>query len=316
MIRKSNEIGELKVSSKTTLCALAAFIVICLAPSLAHAVEIKTKGRVVYADYGQRKLKLTLRLPDDGKQELRPAVILIHGGCWAYGTRHQLHWYGKRLAERGYVTAAISYRMMPRYPFPACLHDCKAAVKWMRLHAKEYGVDPDRIAVMGNSAGGHLTELLAETRPEDDLEGPQYKDVSSEVQAAVVMYGVADLSYYLNAKGYIDLGGLSKAFVKSFVGKDAHGKKDPFAWASPVTYAHPEVCPVLFVHGTKDHFVPYVQSTELCDQLARMGVKSRLITVPYGHIFDFFHPRARKDFFEKASAFLDECLKPEQTKAP
>ncbi len=275
----------------------------------AHGAEYVTKGRNVYADRGECKLKLTLRLPKGAGEELRPAIVLIHGGCWAFGTRHQLHWYGKRFAEEGYVTAAISYRMMPRYPFPACLHDAKASVKWLRLHAKEFRIDPNRIAVLGNSAGGHLAALLATTRPKDGFEGSLHSDASSAVQAAVVMYGVADLAYYKNAKGYIGIGGISAAFMKSFVGKDSKAKKDPYAAASPITYAHTETCPTLFVHGTKDHFVPYRQSVDFCDQLERLGVSTKLITVPYGHAFDFFHPRARKDFFLAALSFLDEHLK-------
>ncbi len=277
----------------------------CLISTWSCAAEYRTKAKIVYADYGNRDLKLTLRLPVDGGQEPRPAVVLIHGGCWLFGTRHQLHWYGKRLGENGYVTAAISYRMMPHYPFPACLHDSKAAVRWLRLHAKEYGIDPERIAVLGNSAGGHLAAMLATTRPEDGLEGTVNGGVSSAVQAAVVMYGVSDLSYYQNPRGYIGFGGLSRVFVKSFVGKDSNGKKDPYAAASPITYAGRETCPVLFVHGTKDHFVPYAQSVAFCDQLQDLGATARLITVPYGHAFDFFHHRARKNVFAEILTFLD-----------
>ena len=96
-----------------------------------------------------------------------PGVVLIHGGAWLFGTRYQLHWYGSRLARAGYVAASINYRMLPMYPFPYCIHDCKAAVRWLRLHADEYGIDPERIAAFGNSAGGHLAGLLATTRPRD-----------------------------------------------------------------------------------------------------------------------------------------------------
>lgn len=290
------------------------FAVITLALTLAcgkvFAADCLTKGRIVYADDGDRALKLTLRLPDDSGTELRPAVLLVHGGAWLFGTRHQLHWYGKRLAENGYVTAAISYRMMPDYPFPACLHDAKAAVRWLRLHAKEYRIDPNRIAVLGNSAGGHIAAMLAATRPEDNLEGTQNLGASSAVQAAIVMYGVTDLSYYKNPRGYIGLGGLAKTFMKSFVGTDAKGKTDPYAAGSPDTYVHEGMCPVLLVHGTKDHQVPYRQSVAFSDRLDAVHVSEQFITVPYGHAFDFFHPKARDEFFAQALTFLNTRLKP------
>lgn len=280
-------------------------VLVCLC---CHAGEYRKDGKVVYVGYGGRELKMTLRSPKDNGSGLRPAVVLIHGGAWFSGTRHQLHWYGKRLAENGYVTAAISYRMMPRYPFPHCLHDAKSAVRWLRLHAQEYRIDPARIAVLGNSAGGHLASMLATTRPADGLEGTGNPGVSSAVQAAVVMYGVSDLAYYRDPKGYIGFGGISRAFVQSFVGKDPTGTKDPYAAASPLTYASRDTCPMLFIHGTKDHFVPYAQSLAFCEKLRRLGVPTRLITVPYGHAFDFFHPRARANVFVEILSFLNEHL--------
>jgi len=297
------------------------FAVILLALALAcertFAADHQTKSRVIYADDGDRALKMTLRFPMDSGKELRPAVLLIHGGAWLFGTRHQLHWYGERLAENGYVTAAIGYRMMPDYPFPACLYDCKAAVRWLRLHAKEYRIDPNRIAVLGNSAGGHLAAMLAATRPEDDLEGTQNGGASSAVQAAIVMYGVTDLSYYKSPRGYIGLGGLAKVFMKSFVGKDAKSKTDPYAAGSPDTYVHAGMCPVLLVHGTNDHQVPYMQSVAFSDHLDAVHVPEQFITVPYGHAFDFFHPKARTEFFAETLTFLNKYLKqPEAAAQP
>jgi acetyl esterase/lipase len=212
------------------------------------------------------------------------------------------------LAENGYVAAAVSYRMMPKYPFPYCLHDCKAAVRWLRLHASQYRLDPDRIAVLGNSAGGHLAALLATTSSERDLEGPDNPGASSAVQAAVVLYGVADLSYYRHPKGYISMAGLTHAYVKQFVGQP-DDRRDPFDAASPVTYADRSTCPILFVHGSKDGFVPHGQSLAFCEQLERLGVPTRLITVPYGHAFDFFHPRVRAAVFKEILDFLNRYSK-------
>jgi len=275
----------------------------------AFAARDYTAERVTYARPNGKRLTMTLFVPRAGGQTLRPAVVLIHGGAWVFGTRRQLHWYGRRLAEKGYVAASINYRLMPWHGFPACLHDSKAAVRWLRIHATHYGVDPGRIAVLGNSAGGHLTALLATTRPADGLEGGENPGPSSAVQAAVNLYGVADMSYYRHPRGYIRLFGLTARFADRFVGgKREDDGQNPYDLASPTYYAHPNTCPMLFVHGTKDNQVPYGQSVAFCEQLRRLGVPTRLITVPYGHAFDFLHHRTRGYVFTEILGFLQEHL--------
>lgn len=274
--------------------------------SSAWAGDVEVKGRLVYAAPDGHKLRMSLFRPREDTGPPRPAVVLIHGGCWLFGTRHQLHWYARRFVTNGYVAASISYRMMPGHCFPDCLHDCKAAVRWMRFHAHEYGIDPQRIVVLGNSAGGHLAALAAMTTPEHGLEGSENPGVSSAVQAAVILYGVTDLAYYRNPRGPISFGGLAAAYVKAFVAKAGGQGRDPLEVASPITYAGPKNCPVLFVHGAKDHIVPYAQSVALCEQLKRCGVPTRLITVPYGHAFDFLHHKARRCVFTEMLAFLDQ----------
>lgn len=268
------------------------------------------RPRVVYARPDGHARRMTLWLPDDQGEIKRPAVLLIHGGAWLFGSRRQLGWYGRRLAENGYVAASVSYRMMPRYPFPACLHDCKAAVRWLRLHAEELRIDPGRIAVLGNSAGGHLAAMLATTKPEDGLEGAENPGASSAVRAAIDFYGVADMSYYGSPKSWIRIGGLTRWFMRQFVGKEGSDGRNPYAAASPVTYADQDTCPILFIHGTKDSLVPFDQSVTFRGQLRGLGVPTRLIAVTHGHAFDFFHPRVRAHVFHEIQAFLDEYAGP------
>lgn len=250
---------------------------------------------------------MRLYLPAGEYKQPRPAVLLIHGGAWIAGSRGQLDWYGKRLAREGYVAASINYRLMPKYGFPECLYDAKAAVRWLRLNADAYNIDRDRIGVFGNSAGGHLAALLA-TTANGDLEGPDNPGPSTEVQAAVIMYGVLDLNYYRKPKGYIRLFGFTTRFVKAFVANAPSGKHDSYDAASPVTYADSDVCPMLLVHGKKDRQVPYAQSVSFSEQLKRLGVEARLITVKYGHAFDFFHWKTRKRVFGDILTFLDGHL--------
>jgi acetyl esterase/lipase len=263
---------------------------------------------VVYNHPARKPLKMTVFTPDDGR-ELHPAVLLIHGGGWLLGTRYQLDWYGRHLARHGYVAATVDYRMMPRYAFPECLHDCKLGVMWLRANAAEYGIDPERIGAFGNSAGGHLTALLAATTPEDGFEPPSSPAVSSAIQTAVVLYGVTDMSYYKNPEGYIRLFGFTSRFIGNFVTRRYRGDGDAFDAASPVHYADASMCPTLFIHGTEDNLVPYGQTVAFYGQLLRSGVPARLITVSHGHAFDFFVPGARARIFPEIVEFLDTHLK-------
>ena len=270
---------------------------------------------VVYNHPARKPLKMTIFMPNDGLAK-HPAVLLIHGGSWMYGTRYQLDWYGRELARHGYLAATIDYRMMPRYAFPDCLYDCKLGVMWLRANAAAYGIDPERIGALGNSAGGHLAALLASTAPEDGLEPLSAPAVSSEVQTAVVLYGVTDMSYYRNPQGYVRLFGLTPRFIKNFVTRRYRGEGDAFDAASPAHYADESMCPTLFIHGTEDNLVPYGQTVAFYGQLRRAGVPTRLITVSHGHAFDFFVPGARARIFPEILKFLDAHLKGAPGSAP
>jgi acetyl esterase/lipase len=287
---------------------VAITIVLLAISSSAIAHDSVVKRGIVYNDSSGRPMRLDLYLPLHNDAP-RPAIILIHGGSWLFGTRHQLHWYARKLAAKGYVTATVTYRMMPRYGFPACLYDCKAAVRFLRDNALQYGIDPNRIGAMGNSAGGHLAAMLATTKPSDGLEGDTKSPAPSNVQAAVVLYGVTDLGYYRAPKGYISLFGFARKFVRSFLSKSWQPEGDPYVKASPINYVSGDTCPTLVIHGTKDHQVPYAQAVDFYARLQKAGVPSQLITTPYGHAFDFLHPKARAMVYPEILAFIDKHLK-------
>ncbi len=269
-----------------------------------------------YGRAGHVRLKMDLYLPGDAAQaDARPAVVLIHGGAWLFGTRYQLHWYGKRLARAGYVAASINYRMLPMYPFPYCIHDCKAAVRWLRLHADEYGIDPDRIASFGNSAGGHLAALLATTRPRDGLEGPLNPEASSAVQAAISMYGAVDLTEYRQWRGRGISRRAASRFVAYFVSLSKGRRPGANAWeaASPITYVHPGAAPMLFIHGTRDFLVDVEQSKRFTERLRENGVPAELMSLhDRGHGFDFFDPWKRREVWTDMLDFLNRRLRGRQ----
>lgn len=288
------------------MCSVAVMVCLICLSSWAASGDIEREGGIVFSQPGNEKLKATLYFPGDDGGGLRPGLVAIHGGAWTSGTRHQLRWYCKRFAEQGYVVMTIDYRLMPKYGFPHCLHDSKVAVRWMRSHAAEYRVDPNRIVALGDSAGGHLATMLATTRPQDGLEGNENLGPSSAISAAISLYGVSDLTFYgsdeRNGEGRRQGSSFMNKFAKEMKGKG----RNPLEAASPITYASPETCPILFIHGTKDRLVAYGQSEAFYERLRALGVPTRLLAVPgRGHAFDFFHWGLRRNAFEVMLAFLD-----------
>jgi acetyl esterase/lipase len=224
------------------------------------------------------------------------------------GTRYQQAWYCREFAKAGFVVMTIDYRMMPRHAFPKCLHDCKAAVRWLRRNAAEHRVDPERIVTFGASAGGHLAGLLATTRPEHGFEGEANGGESSEVKSAVCLYGAVDLRMYREQPVFGPLGRMAHDFLEDFTGRGQEAKNgDPLYAASPVAYVGPWSKPTLLVHGTADNVVHYAQSETFHQLLRRAGVPARLIAVPNkGHGFDYVFVRLRRSLFVEMLKFLDE----------
>lgn len=269
----------------------------------------------VYARPQGRSLRCTIFRPEERGTQPIPAIVLIHGGGWFGGMRQQVRWYGRHLAARGYLAMAIDYRRMFRYAFPACVYDCKAAVRWLRLHADRYNLDPDRIGAMGNSAGGHLSCMLAVTRSPDGLDGDENPGPSSAIQAAVSLYGPQDLRYYLRPDYPLRaVGPIAPWYIRNFVHRDHGSVDDPFAAASPPTYVHNGAAPILFIHGTNDRISPFEHSVALHERLRAVGVDAELVAVPNrNHAFDFVFLRERAAYFEHIMTFLDRHLSPSGT---
>ena len=271
-------------------------------------VDYRTERGIVFADLGDKNLKMTLYIPKEGGAALRPGMVLIHGGGWIMGTRYQQAWYCRQFARDGYVVMTIDYRLMPKYAFPDCLHDCKAAVRWLRLNAQKYQVDPDRIVTFGASAGGHLAALLAATAPKDGLEGDVNPGASSEVRAAISLYGAVDLTQYRDRPIRGRMSKITAHFFREFTTRNMGEMNGAaLAAASPITYAGPETKPIIFVHGTNDHLVHYEQSVRFHDRLEKLGVPTRLITLEgRGHGFDYIHWHQRQAVFDQMLAYLKE----------
>ncbi len=151
---------------RTHLLAVGASGVLLLAVFVpgagAHAQEPVLQKNVEYSNPDHQHLQLDIALPQTGAGPF-PAVLCIHGGGFRAGTRDGYDGLCRKLAAAGYVAATVTYRLAPKYQFPAAIYDVKAAVRWLRANAKRYHIDPDRIGVTGGSAGGHLAQFLGVT---------------------------------------------------------------------------------------------------------------------------------------------------------
>jgi acetyl esterase/lipase len=232
---------------------------------------------------GYRPLTMHVSVPKSNKP--LPLVIFVHGGAWWLGhpnvtnpTYRALGHFPKLLAA-GFALARISYRFTSEGPFPMQLHDCKAAVRFLRNRAKLFSVDPDRFAAMGDSAGGHLVLMLGLTSHVKELEGNLGdKEGSSAVQAVVNWFGVTDLLKMNEQalpdgfKAHDDPGSPESRLV----GGAVQLQKERARAASPITYVHKNAPPILTQHGTHDRLVPIGQAREMHAALLKTGADSTL----------------------------------------
>ncbi len=259
---------------------------------------------IEYANPDGQHLKLDLARPKSGDGPF-PAILCIHGGGFRAGTREGYDGLCIRLAERGYVAVTVTYRLAPKYQFPAAVHDVKAAVRWLRSHASEYHIDPDRIGVTGGSAGGHLAQFLAVTGGVAQFEGESGNPgPSSRVACVVNVYGPSDFT-----KSYgksVD----AAEVLPLWLGGNLETAKPRHILASPLNWVTPDAAPTLCIHGTEDKYVNHEQAVWLVDRLKAAGVEAELLTLPgAGHGF-------KGDDVKKADealfAFFDKHLKPSE----
>jgi acetyl esterase/lipase len=201
-----------------------------------------------------------------------PVVVLVHGGAWMRGDPSQAAGNALHFARRGIATVSIAYRLAPEHRFPAPLDDVRRGLRWVRAHAGELGVDPDRMALLGLSAGAHLAMLAHVARGVPELAPAlpaDLRDVREDVRAVIVHYGPFDLARSRPFPDGIDPAG-------ELLG-DRRG--DP-AWvrvASPVYHAAHVTAPVLLVHGTADTVVSHRESVRMHEALVAAGRRAELL---------------------------------------
>jgi len=261
---------------------------------------IQVANNITYAVAGGETLKLDIAKPE-GKGPF-PTVVCFHGGGWRFGHRTDTGSFMRRLAENGYAAASVSYRFMPLHKFPAQIEDAKTAVRFLRKHAGELDLDPDKFAALGLSAGGHLSLLLGLTDKSAGFDGPLYPEQSSAVQAVVDFFGPTDLNLYCTAEGIRD------SFMVPLLGVKC--KEDPalVRKASPIHYVTKNGAPTLIVHGNADLIVPIVHSEKLLEKMKEAGMHVEMLTVPLGG-HGWSDPETRRETALAALKFLDAQLK-------
>ena len=244
-----------------------------------------------YDQGGHERNRLDLYLPRKATRPL-PVIVWVHGGGWTRGDK--LRGPAFRFATNGYAVASINYRFSQDAIFPAQIHDCKAAIRWLRAHAGKYGLDSEHFGAWGGSAGGHLVALLGTTAGVKELEGPSgNEDQSSRVQAVVDWYGPTD---------FMTAG--AKDTRINLIGGEPQSNKEKAAKASPMTYVSKDAAPFLIMHGDQDKTVPISQSETFAEALRKAGADAMFVVVKGGgHAGALFtnaeNRKLVEDFFRK-----------------
>ena len=250
-----------------------------LPPRIAKTVrEVLDKP---YADTQNPRQRLDLILPSKPASKAIPAIVFIHGGAWRQGNKRS----GRRLltpfVESGrYVGVSVGYRLSQEARWPAQIHDCKAAIRWIRANAKAYGIDPKKIAVWGTSAGGHLVSMLGVSENIEDLEGAlgKHTNESSRVTCVANYFGPSALLTMDDFPSSITHNS-SDSPESQLIGGPIQEHKEKSQNASPITHVTKDDAPFLHVHGDQDKLVPFNQSQVLDAALDKAGVPSLLITM-------------------------------------
>lgn len=281
--------------------------------------QIDVVSGVVYSQItssgANRQLKMTLLTPRT--KELKPAIIYFPGGGFTSADHEKYIEMRMALAKAGFVVAAAEYRVVPDR-FPALVIDAKSAVRYLRAHAREFGIDPSRIGVIGDSAGGYLSQMAGTTNGEKEFDQGDFLDQSSDVQAAVTIYGISNL---LNiGEGYpqpIQDVHASPAVTEallihgpafaSFAGSNILSDPKKALAASSMGHIKANMPPFLIMHGSEDKLVSPVQSEQLYQALSEKGNRVEYVVLEgadHGDLYWF-----QKPVIDRVVRWFEENLK-------
>ncbi len=262
------------------------------------------KGTIIHRDLpyvtdGHKRQKLDLYLPRAEKK--LPLIIWVHGGAWLAGSKAggvPLDYLGD-----GYAVASINYRLSQHAIFPAQIEDCKAAVRWLRVNAEKYNLNPNCFGAWGESAGGHLVAMLGTTGDVKAFDVGEHLTISSRVQAVADYFGPTDflqMDEHRPPNGQIH--NVPDSPESKLVGGPIQENHEKVARANPITYVTKDDTPFLIIHGDIDPLVPHHQSELLEAELKKAGVPVSFYTVKgagHGGFKDPNVPKLTKEFFAK-----------------
>lgn len=296
----------METKKHVTACLLIGLLSIAHLPNVARASEqpgkqkIKveiTEGQIdvisniIYSQVtlrnANRPLKMTLLVPRT--QEAKPAIVYYPGGGFTSANHEKFIEMRMALAKAGFVVAAAEYRTVPdRYP--ALINDAKAAVRYLRAHARKFGIDPQRIGVIGDSAGGYVAQMMGTTNGEKQFDTGDFTEVSSDVQAAVTIYGISNLMNI--GEGYPEAiqevhksPAVTEALLihgpafADFAGESILSDPQKALEASPIGHIKQGMPPFLIMHGSADKLVSPIQSEQLYRALTEKGNQADYIEV-------------------------------------
>lgn len=263
---------------KFPLITTIASLILALIPSTSNASEVERHDDIRFADPGGVELLLNLHMPKGVKNP--PLVMFIHGGSWMNGDRSRcrLDW----VAQHGYAVASIEYRLSSEALFPAQIHDCKGALRWLRAHQAEYGYDASKVVVAGTSAGGHLAALMGTSGDVAELEGDTagHGDQSSRVQGVIDYYGPSD--FVKRSENQPSKTDDPEGGVYRLIGGPVKKNLEAARVASPVTHLSTDDPPFLILHGDADKTV-FLDQSELLARLCKdMGIDVQFHIEPGG----------------------------------
>jgi len=284
-------------SEEATILAIAKKEVALIAPPSAPPAGVAETKDIQYGEVGGRALLLDIIAPAD-LDEPRPCIAIIHGGSWSGGDKGEQAYraYAYPFAEMGYVVASIGYRLSGEAKYPAAVQDVLCAIRYLRANAADHNIDPDNVAAMGWSAGGHLALMAAYAHDNEDLnQSGGWEGVDGSLNFVVNMYGPTDLT--------VEVARDHPAVVK-FMGHHYEDDPERYDQGSPLFYVDKGSPPTLTMNGTIDSLVGVFHSEKLAAALQEAGVPYTFDRVEgWPHVFDMAAPLHKRTRY-----FMDQFL--------
>lgn len=285
---------------------IQSFPFITVAP-IGDTTQLQIYRNQIYATINHRNLHVDIILPLKNKKKKHPVVMLIHGGGWRSGNKTMEWPMAFELARRGYAAVCVEYRLSPEAVYPAGVLDVQTAIRWVKYKAREYGFDKDKIALMGNSAGGQIASLLGAINDKHStFTGPLYRNQTNKVQAVVNLDGILAFIHPESGEGQDRPGRPSAATL--WFGKPVERDSLSRIEASALTHVNSKTAPMLFINSSIPRF--HSGRDDMIQKMNTFGIRSGVYTHDNTmHTFWLFNP-----WFSKTIELADNFLKEELSK--